>query len=402
MKVLYIVSLFPCWSETFIVREMAGLRGNGLSVPVLSLKPPSETMVQTDAEEMQGDVIYSEGILSSALAYFLCFFKHPIAMMKIHLALVKGMWRMPKSLIYSLSTVAIVCGVLDKIKKQAPDHIHAHWATYPSTAAYIINQLANIPYSFTFHAHDIFLEDHILKEKFETCRFGISISRFNIAYIKQLLNRDYSNKIKIVHCGVDLKVQNFVEQDRLSSTIMAIGRLDEIKGFVYLVEACKELQEAGKEFVCNIIGDGPLRPQFESLIADYGLEGKVNLLGAKPQEEVRRHLETSTVFALPSVCTKEGNMDGIPVALMEAMASGIPVVSTKVSGIPELIEDGKNGYLIEPANPSQLAATLKNMLADESLRHAMAKQARLTIEEQFTSSIEAKKLSRHFEQASAS
>jgi glycosyltransferase involved in cell wall biosynthesis len=175
-----------------------------------------------------------------------------------------------------------------------------------------------------------------------------------------------------------------------------VGRLDEIKGFRYLVDACRTLAQRGHNFTCYIIGDGPLRHALTKRISELGLDQRVRLCGAIKQEEVRRYLYGATAFVLPSIRTARGDMDGIPVALMEAMAAGTPVVSTTVSGIPELVENGVTGLLVPPADSPALADCIERLLGDPSYALALAQKARLRIEQDFDARKEARKLYDYF------
>jgi glycosyltransferase involved in cell wall biosynthesis len=158
--------------------------------------------------------------------------------------------------------------------------------------------------------------------------------------------------------------------------VVSIGRLDPIKGFTYLIEACRMLTERGMSFSCEIIGEGPLRAQLERQIRSGGLSARVRLLGALSQTQVREALSRSEVFVLPSVQTEDGNQDGLPVALMEAMALGLPVISTSVSGIPELVCDGESGLLIPPKDARALAEAMTRLLADAALRERLSREGR--------------------------
>ncbi|MET1256763.1 glycosyltransferase family 4 protein [Aliikangiella maris] len=398
MKIAYIVSLFPCWSETFIVREITNLKKNGHEVDIVSLKHPSEDLVQSDAKALIDSVIYPAKGLSLLFNILAQLILHPFKSLHMFWLLFSRFIGKPEALLKSLATFFVTLSVLNKIKKLELEHIHAHWATYPSTAAFIIHKYLGIPYTFTFHAHDIFLEDHMLVDKFESCAFGVTISDFNINFIRDLLNRDYRSKIKIVHCGVDLTAQKYNVENRAENTVFTIGRLDEIKGFKYLVEACSLLKQKSVDFKCVIVGDGPLKPALLAQRKSLGLDEDIEFLGAMPQEKIREFLGNVTLFVLPSVKTKEGNMDGVPVALMEAMASGTPVISTYISGIPELIKNEHNGLLVNPNNPEELANAIATLLADNAVRLKYAQQANQTIQESFCAEKEAIKLGSYIAQ----
>lgn len=393
MRVVYFTSLFPCWSETFIVREIVALLAAGAEIRIVSLKPPTERLVQTDAAILLDRVIYPDTGAKGALAALLEALRHPIESARMAMRIVRGMSTTPTSLAKSLVVVLRTLAMLPEIRRFAPDHLHAHWATYPSTAALFASRLLGVPFSFTSHAHDIFLEDHLLAVKLSEAKFGVTISEFNRRFIADRIGQPFADKLRIVHCGISPQAFPFEVADGASGRIVAVGRLDEIKGFEHLVRACALLRDEGVQFSCRIIGDGPLRASLEQQIAAESLTGQVVLAGAMPQEAVRAELRAACMFVLPSVVTRTGDRDGIPVALMEAMALGVPVVSTQVSGIPELIEHDVGGQLAEPASAAQLAACMRRTLAlTPQQRHAQCTAARRTVEAGFDISTEAGRL----------
>ena len=388
--ILYMVSLFPCWSETFIVREIQNLRAQNFNIRIASLKPHHEKLVHADAESLRPLVDYPNRgkLVKHAFSEFL---RSPIKCTKWFMKSTFGLWKHPEHLVKTYATGLIALDFAAQYRANPPKRIHAHWATYPSTAAMIISDLLDVPFSFTSHAHDIFLEDHLLDAKVKESNFWVTISTFNIRFLDQRL-KGLAKQPKVVHCGVDLTEFKYTRSNRQDNLIVTVGRLDEIKGFTYLLQACGQLKDQGMDFQCKIIGEGPQRSELESLIRSQGLENHVELLGAMAQSSVREWVSKATVFPLPSIKDSIGNMDGIPVSLMEAMALGTPVVSTRVSGIPELIEHQVSGWLCEPKDAQQLAEGLQALLSDSSLQEKVAKNARVTVEQEFDCEREAEKL----------
>ncbi|MGE0487554.1 MAG: glycosyltransferase [Gammaproteobacteria bacterium] len=393
MRVLYLTSLFPCWSETFIVREILALQAMGVDIRIVSLKPPTERMVQSDAAKLLDRVIYPPAGARGALAALFAGLRHPIETARMVFSILRGLRTTPTSLAKSLVVVLRTLAMLEEMRRFAPDHLHAHWATYPSTAALFASRMLGVPFSFTSHAHDIFLEDHLLALKLAEAKFGVTISEFNRRFIAERIGSEFADKLRIVHCGISPQAFPFEVAQASSGRIVAVGRLDEIKGFEHLVRACALLRDEGVPFSCRIIGDGPLRTSLQQQIDAASLAGHVVLAGAMPQEAVRSELRAAAMFVLPSVVTRTGDRDGIPVALMEAMALGIPVVSTHVSGIPELIQDGVSGHLAQPASATELADCMRRSLAlTAPQRQRQCEAARRTVEEGFDISKEAARL----------
>jgi len=389
MNLLYIVSLYPCWSETFIVREMKSLQEQGVNIDVLSLRGDKEEFVQKNDIESVNSVIYAKGFLFQLLAFIKYFILHPILITSWLIKNAISFWNAPLTLIKNFSTILRTLSVINQL--DGIDHIHAHWATYPSTAALLISQITGKTFSFTSHAHDIFLEDHFIKDKVNASKFSVTISNFNVKLLSGISGID-AKKIKVVHCAIDpnnYKVENFKKE----FSILAVGRFDEIKGFKYLIDAIAELHKNNIKIKCNIIGSGDLKEMLIGQTKKHKLEKYIIFHGAKQQHEVRDMMLKSEMFVLPSIKTEKGNMDGIPVVLMESMALGTPVISTRVSGIPELIEDKKNGYLVDEKNTVQLTEAINTLMnLDETSKKNIISNARKTIEKDFNIDIEANKL----------
>ena len=396
-RVLYVVSLFPCWSETFIVREIATLIAAGADVRILSLKAAHEKMVQPDAERMLDRVRHPLPKAAAALARAKAFAAHPAILSSAMLRVTRALAHRPMDLAKSLEAIARGAEQLDWIRSFDPDVIHAHWGTFPSTVAWVLSKILGKPFGFTCHAHDIFVNNHLLKEKVESAAVPVTISRFNVEWLADRATPRARERLRIVHCGVDLASFPFQGGRKAPAgegggELLAVGRLDPIKGFDVLVDALGELAKTGRKFRCRIIGSGPLEGDLRARIDRYGIGDRVELMGARPQAEVRAALYAASVFVLPSVVTATGDRDGIPVSLMEAMALGTPVVSTRVSGIPELIEDGREGLLVPEKDAPALAAAIARLLDDPALGPRMAVAARAKVEREFDASIEARKL----------
>jgi colanic acid/amylovoran biosynthesis glycosyltransferase len=392
VRVLYVVSLFPCWSETFIVREIQALVRAGVDVRIVSLRHASEDLVQSDAAALLDRVLHPVPFGRSFAAVVRECLAAPLRQLRLLATILGGVrgsrGARAKSLVAWWRTLALA----DRVRALAPQLIHAHWATYPSTAALILSRSLGIPFSFTCHAHDIFVEDHLVAAKLRGARFAVTISDYNKALLAERHGAESVANLHVVRCGVALPELEYRPSGRQAGSILAIGRLDPIKGFRDLIEACALLARHGVVLRCDVIGEGPERRALEAQIARCGLQDSVRLLGAMKGEQVREHLYRAAVFVMPSVVTAAGNSDGIPVALMEAMAAGAPVVATTVSAIPELVRHGTNGLLAAPGDPEALAERLRTLLSDPELGRGLAARARETVERRFNSDVEAQRL----------
>lgn len=391
-RVLYVVSQFPSWSETFIVREIHALIEEGVDVRILSLKRGDDSMVQADAAALRERARQPRGGLATLAGLARALLGHPLRLATVVADIVAGLWKKPAVMLKSLGTLARVLPYLPWLERFDPRFIHAHWSTYPTTAAWALSRLTGRPFGFTCHAHDVFRNHHLLPRKIEEAALAVTISRHNVDWLDRNITPIASRKLEVVHCGVDLRQIPWQPDGRAGNEIVAVGRLSPEKGFHTLVEALALLHRDGVPFRCRIIGEGPARNALAALIDRHALRGRVELAGAQPQEVVRAALAAASVFALPCELAANGSRDGIPVALMEAMASGCAVVSCPVSGVPELIGDDVHGLLADEGDPASLASAIGRLLVDAALRRRLATAARQRVEAEFDARREAGRL----------
>jgi glycosyltransferase involved in cell wall biosynthesis len=220
----------------------------------------------------------------------------------------------------------------------------------------------------------------------------VTISRHNVDWFSRNVSPGAERKLEVVHCGVDLEHIAWRPDGRSEGLIIGVGRLQPIKGFDTLIEALALARRNGAIFRCKLIGEGPMRAELEPQVQSHGLRDHVEFMGAQPQESVREWLEKASIFALPCQVSADGGRDGIPVALMEAMASGCAVVSCRTSGVPELISHDEHGLLVAERDAFALSTALQRLLDDSFLRRRLATAARARIEQQFDARKEARKL----------
>ncbi|MBW2741886.1 MAG: glycosyltransferase family 4 protein [Deltaproteobacteria bacterium] len=404
MKVAYILGAFPVYSETFIVREVLELQRKGFKVLVFAINKTaglvSSNVVHAEAATLMKDVCYYSSLRNKVskfqlAAHHLCFLVlNPIRYLRtfgFSISHSRKIFRVfLRSVLYAM-----------KLRGSNITHIHAHFALDACELAMVISMLTGIPYSFTVHAHDIFIPglSRLVEEKFNRAKFVACISEYNKNYILKEYPAVDPDNIKIIHCGIDVRSLTPAKKESDKFTVLAVGRFHEQKGFKYLIQACNVLRkQLGSNFVCKIIGEGKgkERPELEEIITRYDLHEVVHLLGAMEQTAVIRALKHADVFVLPCVIAKTGAMDGIPVALMEAMAMEIPVISTRVSGIPELVKNG-GGILIEIEDPDGLATAIEKVfrLSDDE-RKEIGKRGRAIIAEDFNLAKEVHKLAELF------
>jgi glycosyltransferase involved in cell wall biosynthesis len=334
-------------------------------------------------------------------ANFTRLFQHPGQYFSLLGRVIRENLSSPKFLARALLLFPRAMWMADDFTKQGIDHIHAHYATHPALVAWLINQVTGISYSVTVHAHDIFVDKPMLATKLHDSMFISSISEFNRRYLVDLLGSWVQDKTEIVRMGVDpsyypdgKKVGNGSAR---KLEILSVGSLQPYKGHVYLVKACALLKQREIPFRCRIVGGGDLYDLLHRTIQENQLEGLVELLGPRTQAEVSSLLRTANCYVQPSVITSTGKMEGIPVALMEAMICGIPVVATSISGVPELVRPGETGWLVPPEDITALADALSGIYADPAEADRRAELGHQWVMDEFEISSNVRKLASLFD-----
>ncbi|MEZ4524004.1 MAG: glycosyltransferase [Thermomicrobiales bacterium] len=391
MHVAYFMSRFPKLSETFILREMLELESSGVTIDVFALVEETGTTVHSELEDLRADRHYSSpGSREVWRDQIYWLRRRPRRLMKMWWRAVAGNWRSPAFVVRSVIVAVVAATFARKVERLGIDHIHAHYATHPALAAYLVHLLTGTSYSITAHAHDIYVNRTMLEEKLEHASSVVTISDYNRRYLSNLYP-GVSPNIRVIHCGIKpsdfehLAGMRKLERapNRYPLEILSVGSLEAYKGHRYLIEACAMMRDLGVPFRCMIAGGGEDAHKLRELIDELDLKDSVRLVGPVTQTEVRDLLAWSTIFVLPSVIDSSGKKEGIPVALMEAMAAGRLVVSTNISGIPELILPGKTGFLVDPEQAGELAATLARVRDNPNQAKQIAAQGREHVLEHF-------------------
>lgn len=255
----------------------------------------------------------------------------------------------------------------DIARRLSPEHIHAHFLDRASTLALVISRFLDIGYSVTAHANDIYVSPVLLSEKLKNAEFVVTVSEFNKAYLVDRVPDMDASRVAVLHPWVD--VNEFIPTSYGKSKgflqIASVGRLVEKKGHSDLIRACAILRDHGVKFTCTIVGSGPLEEHLRRLVAEEDLDSQVLLAGSMPQPEVREVLNAADVFVLACTIAADGDRDGIPVSLAEAMAMKVPVISTDLVGIGELVKEG-TGWLVPDRDPVSLAGALEQVARMDS------------------------------------
>jgi len=397
-KIAYIMRAYPVLYHATVFNEIRVLQSKGYPIEVFSLLEVNPAELRRDSIGDLPKAIYCWGSRLS-----------PAEVIRANLTLLatagparyRQAYAFAKeaALLTNLKSFMRLAAWAYELKRRGVRHFHAHWATEAATVAMIFSWLSGLPFSFTAHAYDIFLQPQFLKRKLAEARFAVTVSAYNKQYLLDHYGREFERKLQVIYPLVDLA--QFPPRPALTPngrlSIVSIGRLTEYKGFMHLVEACRLLKERGAKFLCQIVGEGEDRPELEAAIARYGLQDAVQLLGSIPYQAVPPLLEQTTVFALPCVIASNGDRDGMPLVLIEAMAREVPVVSSDVIGLRELVRDGV-GLLVPPRDPQALAdALLQIAQAGPEAQAAMGHAGREIVERELDATIGAAKLAALFE-----
>jgi glycosyltransferase involved in cell wall biosynthesis len=397
------MSRFPHLPETFILREMIAMEDLGWKIELYPLIFQHQEVMHREAlpwvARAHAVPWFSWGLLTANIQALI---SRPNKYISLMGQIFRENLSSPKFLLRAILLFPRAVWMAREFKTQGIVHIHAHYATHPALVAWLIHQLTGIPYSVTVHAHDIFVEKPMLATKLKGAAFISSISEFNRDYLARELGPWILEKTRIIRCGIDPTFydRGSVEPNPNGLEIISVGSLQPYKGFIFLVLSCAILRDQGIPFHCRIIGGGALRLELERSIRQNRLQESVELIGTRTQDEVSRLLRSANCYVQPSIVTKSGKMEGIPVALMEAMATGIPVVATSISGIPELVREGETGWLVPPEDSASLADIISHIHAEPTEACRRADNGKRLVLNEFEISSNVSKLASLIKQAS--
>ena len=389
-QIAYTMSRFPTVTETFILNEILTLLEQGYHIQVWPLLKGRTRVRHAEVERVMPYVVWlpflSPGVLWSNLILLAT---RPGRYLGTFAAMIRGTWGSWNYQIGGLGIWPKSVHLARQLERGGVRHLHAHFANHPALAAWIVHRFTGIGYSFTAHGSDLHIDQTMLAEKIDEARFVVTISHYNQTFIAEHVGAARADKVHIVHCGVDTDLFRPPEGPRQSAArgplrILCIAALRDVKGHRHLIDACALLATRGIAFRCELVGEGPMRGAIERQIASLGLIDKVLLLGPLPRERILLKLREETdLVALTSILAPRGNREGIPVTLMEAMACALPVVSSRLSGIPELVEEGVSGLLAPPGDAAAIADALERLARDPALRAALGSAARARIVAEF-------------------
>jgi glycosyltransferase involved in cell wall biosynthesis len=360
MRIAYLINQYPKVSHTFIRREILALEQHGFDIMRISIRGWDNDLVD-DADLTERDrtwYVLRSGWLAIAGAVLTCCTLRPVRLLRAFALALRLGWRAERSLPFHLVYLAEACLILEWLQKHAVQHLHAHFGTNSAEVAALVHELGGPSFSFTVHGPEEFDKARFigLPEKIRRASFVVAISSFGRSQLLRLVNHHEWRKIRVVRCGLDPDFGGGPPTCADAQHVVCVGRLCEQKGQLLLIEAARRLVEGGTDFTLTLAGDGELRPAIEALINEYRLEARVRITGWISNDEVRRQILQARALILPSFA------EGLPVVIMEAMALHRPVISTYVAGIPELVRDGENGWLVPSGDVEALTRAIKACL----------------------------------------
>lgn len=399
VRIAYLVGRYPAISHTFIRGEIAALRELGADVSTFSIwrTPPEELLSEDDRREQERTRALLPPRRSAVAAQL-----RALGRARAYAKLVERAVSLgppgARRLLLGGSWIVEAVSLWDTLRRTDVRHVHAHLGGTAPAVAMLAAELGNAhgdglwTWSFTVHGPDEFADvaRERLRTKIEAASFVVAISDFTRSQLLALVDERNWSKVHVVHCGVDRDVftpssnGRHAEQDALH--VLSVGRLSAAKGHGVLLHAIAQLAAEGVAAHTTIVGDGPLRSQLESLAASLGIRDAVTFAGALGHDRLPQQFATADVVCLPSFA------EGLPVVLMEAMATGKPVVATSVMGIPELVADGETGLLVRPGRPDLVAGALRRLATDTGLRERLGRAARARVADEHDIHREARRL----------
>jgi glycosyltransferase involved in cell wall biosynthesis len=401
MKIAYLMSRFPKITETFILFEIMALKKRKVAVEIFPLQRQKTQIMHPQARELLNQVYFYPFLsLDIIFVNLRCLASHPLKYLGTWFEVLKANWGCGNFFLGALAFYPKAVKIARQCQQQNITHIHAHFANHPAMVAFVVYRLTGIGYSFTAHGSDLHKRQQMLAKKFEHSRFTVMISQYNKQFFSDHTGIMPGDKMPVIHCGIDKSIfnrSNTTVNDHKTINLLCVASLREVKGHQYLIAACNLLKQLGVDFHLHMVGDGPKQAAIQKQISHNELNQYITLHGALTQTQVLELTEKSDICVLTSYHTKSGNREGIPVVLMEAMACERAVVASRVSGIPELVEDGVSGLLSNPQDPQDIAKQLQRLIVDKSLRQQLGQAARAKIESEYDLDRNSQKLIEYFQ-----
>lgn len=376
----FVVNQFPRQVDAYFLRELSGLAARGLDFSIYSLLPaPRGWKVHADAEPLLARTVYPPSPARLAGTATRGLLRAPGRTAGTIGRIAWGHRRLPAQLAKAVAVIPQSLAFAEDMHRRGVTHVHANWATYPATAAWVISRLSGIPFSFSGHATDIFVHRAMLEEKIAAARFVVTCTRYNRGYLAEL-TPSAAGRVETIYHGVDLPRFARDGTQRETDLFVSVGTLRVCKGFDDLIRAVGVLRERSRRVRLEIIGEGEERGNLEALVASLGLGEQVRLVGYRPQEEVVPAYHRAAAVVLPA---HHEDHFGIPNILIEGLAAGAPVICTELPSLSELVEHGRSGLFVPERDPVRLADAMESLLDDPARGAAFAEEGRRRVVESF-------------------
>lgn len=384
IRIGYLLRMYPRFSQTFVVNEILELEQQGLDVRILSLRRPTDGIFHESISRIKARAYYIPESPREKVRKSLQIHMH-------HARNAPGAYvRAARNLIrfhgVTVGDLVQAGHVVTWARKHRIDHLHVHFGTSEATVAMLARMMGGPTYSLTLHAFDIFRDNvdrRLLSRKINTSAFTVTVSQFNRRFIEENVPGVDMSRVRVNYNGIDLERFEDRGLPREPGLVFGVGRLVEKKGFIHLVRAAAMLRDRGVDFRCEIAGDGPETDAIKKAVKESKLRDRVRLLGPIGQHGVAERMNRASCFALPCVAARDGNIDALPTVLLESLAARCPSISTRLSGIPEIIENNVSGVLVDPGDPESLADAIEYVLRDQTAATRLARAGRRRAEELF-------------------
>lgn len=368
-SIVYVIERFPSLTEYFILNEILALEKREIAIVILSIKKPKLIVEIPELDSLTAPVFYSSHFTNYTYLSQITFVRIFTNFIRITRTCLKSSSII--SIVRQLKYSLLALDFEKQLKGIRVKHVHAHFAFIASDLGYLLSKFLGVSFSFTAHAQDIYLNQKQIISKIERSCFVVTCTRYNRDYLNQLTEKKFEEKIHHVYHGINL-IERAVPKERQFSdhsmvNILTVARLVEKKGIIYLLKAIKILVDSEKMIRCTIIGDGPLRNELINFTIAEGISNNVTFPGANERKKIFKQLSSADIFVLPSIVASNGDRDGLPNVLLEAMLMDVPVISTPISGIPELVEDGHSGLLIPEKDEKALVNAILKLTEDHDL-----------------------------------
>jgi glycosyltransferase involved in cell wall biosynthesis len=386
LRLSYIIGTYPVLTETFIDREIKHLLDRGADLAIVSIRRP-----RTDLSPLQQE-------LSRRVTYLL-----PVSVPRLVFAHLRAAISRPRTYFGTLAWLltrdhggaprrrtayhfATGVYVAQLLRARRGIHLHAHFVDRAATVALVAARFLDTTYSVTAHAREIYVDAFLLRERIGQASFTATCTEYNRRYLADLVGPRIAGRLVRLYHGLDL--HTFVEAGKSAPSserplILSVAQLTERKGLRHLVEACRLLKDRGRKFTCDIVGDGPLLEPLREQVRTLGLDDDVVLTGPLRYPDVVERYGRASAFVLPCIVAPDGDRDGIPNVILEAMAAAVPVVSTPVSGIPEVLREDDTGLVVPESDPVAIADAVERLLDDPALGQRLGRSARAFVTAEF-------------------